>query len=987
MEFQRILALRGPNMWARFPVLEAWVDLQDLRDTASSEIPGFNERLKAALPTLIEHRCSEGVRGGFYQRLERGTYLAHILEHLALELQTLAGTEVGFGKSRMTSSEGVYKVAVRYRQEELGRASLESARQLVLACVHDRPFDVEAEVVKLKEIFAKHQPPALTGAILDAAREHSIPVRQLDAGGLLQLGYGSAQHRILNGLTDKASAVAGSIAYDWDLTRGLLQAVGVPTNYGHPVHSAEEAWSGAQYVELPVVIKPRYASGRGEVVGPLNTQEEVSAAYQRAKDEGWSPVVEHFSEGSSHLLLVMGEKVVGADNVHPDNVARLADALKVVGLDLASVEVVAKDLAKPLEEQGGAVVAIHGQPDLAAFLKQGAPVGTALIEHLFPGDKQGRIPVVSVTGTNGKTTTTRLTAHLVGQTHGPVGMCCTEGIYVGSRRTQTGDCSGPKSAKTVLQHREVNAAVLEVARGGILREGLGFDRCDVAIVTNIAEGDHLGSSDVDTPEQLAYVKSTIVWSVRDTGYAVLNANDPLTVGMAEYCKGKVVFFARDGKNPVIEEHRQKGGRVAFTRENQIIFAEGAQESVLISLSRVPLTHGGKVGFHVENSLASAAAAWCLGIPLEKIRAGLESFIPGLGNVPARFNLLDIHGLTVVLDYCHNTSALASFLETLEQLPHSFRTAMYSAAGDRRDSDIIRQGEMLGAAFDRVIIYEDTYLRGRKQGDITRLFRQGMEKVGRVKEILEVRGGTKGLEMAMSVSKPGDLLVIQPDLIDDGVAFLRKFLDEGGREVPLEEAIRRPKTAPVAVAAGAKIENANSGHAHHEEEPYDTLDADDVEVRKNDLGQGVYATRSFQKAEFILAGTGPLTAQRSMHSIQVDDRMHIIPSAPLRFLNHSCEPNCGLVVPRGSQDLEVHALRDIEEGEEMTLDYATFETEISALTGPCLCGAAGCRGRVIGYRGLSQEQRQAYGQYIAEHLREADIPIVIPAELELVGAPA
>ncbi len=832
MELTRVLALRGPNVWARFPVLEAWVDLQELKNAASSEIPGFNERLRSLLPSLIEHRCSVGERGGFFQRLERGTYLAHILEHVTLELQALAGSEVGFGRTRMTSTDGLYRVAVEYQEEDLARAALEAGRELCLAAVQDRPFDVAAAVRNLRELAHKLRRAPVTYTLLEAARARRVPARLLDENSLVQLGYGARQRRVLNGQTDGSSAVGNSIAYDRELSRTLLQAAGVPIPWGRSVTSAEDAWAAAQEMGLPAVVRPRYVSGLGRASEPLETRELVEAAYRVAADEGWAPLVEHHVPGREYRLLVIGARVVAArllheeaapdvvEQLHPALAERAVDASEVLGLEVAGVDMVLSDLTQPLEKQGGCVVSVAGQPDLAIHRRPG--LGEAMVDHLYPDPKASRIPIVGVTGVNGKTTTTRLTAHILAQRHAPVGMSCTEGIYIGTRRIMKGDCSGPKSARVVLQHSEPQAAVLETARGGILREGLGFDRCDVAVVTNIGEGDHLGCNDIDTVEQLAWAKSTLVWAVAADGYAVLNAADPHVVAMARYCDGQVIYFARREEEPTLQEHRRGGGRVAFVRDNAIFLAEGEQEVELLSLLRVPLTHGGRVGFHVENALAATAAAWGVGLTLDEIRVGLASFRPGLDRVPARFNLLDIEGVTVVLDYGHNTSALAQLIEALEQFPHERRAVVYSAAGDRRDLDIVQQGAQLGAAFDRVFLYEDTYLRGREVGDISRLFRQGMATANRVQEIHEIRGGMKTIEVALESCGPGELLVIQPDLIDDGVALLKRFLDGGGREISLDEAIRPPLPAPGAPSA------PGAG----------------TEVRKSRLGVGVYATRHF-----------------------------------------------------------------------------------------------------------------------------------------------
>jgi cyanophycin synthetase len=756
MEFRKVLVLRGPNVWANFPVVEAWLDLAELKEAPSDELPGFNDRLMAWLPSLVEHRCSVGTRGGFFERLRRGTWMGHILEHVALELQSLAGTEVGFGRTRESNEEGVYKVAVEFEDEEMGRASLETARELCLAAVHDRPFDVEGELNKLRDILRRNQQEAGLEAIKAAARQRKIPVRELGPDGLLQLGYGARQHRVRVPQTDRTSALAESVAGDAELTRSLLQAVGVPVPGDEP--PAGTAWR-------LLVVGPRLvAAVRRDDAGPVDV----------------------------------------TDQVHPEVAARAVEAARVIGLDVAGIDVVAADIGRPLENQGGAVTGVDARPDLAAHLRPAAgtprPVGEAIVGQLFPEGRTGRIPIAAVTGVNGKTTTVRLLAHLVGRSGRCVGMTCTEGIYVDGRRIDSGDCSGPRSARVVLQHPKAEAAVLETARGGILREGLGFDRCDVAVVTNIADGDHLGLNDIDTPEQLARVKRVIVEAVAPSGAAVLRADDPLVEAMAAHCPGSVVFFARDGAHPVIAAHRAGKGRAAFVRDRHIVLAEGNQEIRLVALDKVPLTHGGRIGFQVLNALAAAAAAWSLGVPCEVIRVGLETFTPDMGKVPGRFNLMNVRGATVVVDYGHNPASLAALLETLEQLPHRRRLAVYSTAGDRRDCDLVRQGELLGHAFDRVILYEDHYVRGRKPGEIIALFRQGVAKGGRVKEVLEVCGAIKSIETALKLARPGELLLVQADEIDETVEFMRRYLAAGeiGREITFQEALTlaQPEAEPV-----------------------------------------------------------------------------------------------------------------------------------------------------------------------------------------------
>jgi cyanophycin synthetase len=502
-----------------------------------------------------------------------------------------------------------------------------------------------------------------------------------------------------------------------------------------------------------------------------------------------------------------GTAVDVTDEVHPLVAAQAVDAARVIGLDIAGVDVIAQDISRPMQEQGAAVVEVNAGPGLRMHLQpsegKARPVGEAIVDLLFPEGQNGRIPLVAVTGVNGKTTTTRLITHILSLTGRTVGMTCTDGIYINGRRIDDGDCSGPQSARCVLLHPDVEAAVLETARGGILREGLGFDRCDVAVVTNIGEGDHLGLSDIDSLEKLAKVKRCIVDVVAPTGAAVLNAEDPLVADMAPKCPGSVVFFAKTGEHPLLLQRRGDGGRVAFVRENSVVLADAGTEFSLISLDKVPLTHGGKVTFQVENVLAAAAACWALGIPAEFIRAGLETFGASLEKTQGRFNLFDFGGATMVVDYGHNASSLLAMLQTLDQLPHARRCALYSAAGDRRDEDMIRQGQILGDSFDRVLLYEDQYLRGRQPGEIMRLFAQGMAEGKRCQQAEQFLGWQKAIEQVLQTAQPGELWLIQADTIDETVEYMKSLQVNGSvlREVTLKAVVEgEPKPATAKVPA-------------------------------------------------------------------------------------------------------------------------------------------------------------------------------------------
>jgi cyanophycin synthetase len=434
-----------------------------------------------------------------------------------------------------------------------------------------------------------------------------------------------------------------------------------------------------------------------------------------------------------------------------------------------------------LEAQKAAVVEVNAGPGLRMHLEPSSgrprPVGEAIVDALFAEGQTGRIPLAAVTGVNGKTTTTRLMAHLLREPGRVVGMACTDGLYVDDRRIDTRDCSGPRSARALLLNPRVGAAVLETARGGILREGLGFDRCDVAVVTNIGQGDHLSLRGVETVEELARVKRTLVEAVAPSGAAVLNAADPLVAAMAGHCPGRVVFFARDGAHPILVSHRRRGGRAAFTRDGDVILADGDREEVLTALARVPLTHSGRAGFQVENALAAAAAAWCLAVPLSAIRDRLASFTGDAGQVPGRFNVFHHQGATVIVDYAHNPSALAALVEALGQWPHRRRVLVFTGC-NRRDVDVVAMGTVIGDGFDRVLLYQDRGHRDRADGELNALLRRGIAAGRRVAETAETVGELAAVETALADVRPGDLLVLGVDSIEEALAFLRPRLEGG-----------------------------------------------------------------------------------------------------------------------------------------------------------------------------------------------------------------
>lgn len=710
IQFLRVTHLRGPNLWTYRPVIEAWVDIGELEHYPSNTIPGFYERLTAMLPGLIEHRCGVGERGGFLQRLREGTWAAHILEHVVLELQNLAGMQTGFGKARMTSAHGIYKLAFRTRQEDVGRAALQAGRNLVMAAIEDRPFDVAAAVHQLRELCDKLCLGPSTANIVDAATDRRIPHIRLTEGNLVQLGYGIRQHRIWTAETDRTSAIAESIASDKHMTKSMLQTCGVPVPEGQEVDSPQAAWEAAQDIGLPVVVKPTDANhGRG-VFTDLTTREQIEKAYAAADAEGSGVLVEKFVRGDAHRLLVVGKRVVAAtrgkmqtvtgdgqstirqliesqinsdprcgveeefpleplvldkepiaqlelerqglhgdsvpaagqmvllkrhgdlaydvtDQVHPQVARAAALAARVVGLDIAGIDLVAQDIGRPLQEQGGAIIEVNAGPGLLMHLKpaEGEPrnVGQAIVDHLFPGEEQGRIPIVGITGTQHTTRIARLVAWLLHINGTQVGLACQDGFYLGARQVDARDSTHWDAGQRLLINRSVEAAVFEHTHRAILGEGLAYDRCAVGVVTDIGSFEALTDFYIDDADRLFNVVRTQVDVVLPSGTAVLNAADPQVVQMAELCDGKVIFYGLDPALDAIASHRASGSRAVFLRQRQIVLAQGEDEVSHIPLDSLAPTKAEKP----EMVMAAVAAAWALGIAPELIGAGLRTFNP------------------------------------------------------------------------------------------------------------------------------------------------------------------------------------------------------------------------------------------------------------------------------------------------------------------------------------------------------------------------
>lgn len=711
IEILGVTHLRGPNMWTYRPVLEVLIDIGELEDFPSNLIPGFYERLSGWLPTLVEHRCSYGERGGFLRRLREGTWPGHILEHVTLELQNLAGLPGGFGKARETSTRGVYKVIVRAWHEKITYEALLAARDLVMAAIEDRSYDVAGAVARLRSMTDRLSLGPSTACIVDAADDRDIPYIRLNEGNLVQFGYGARQRRIWTAETDRTSAIAEGISRDKDLTKQLLGSCGVPVPEGRLVDSPEDAWAAAQDIGVPVVVKPYDGNhGRG-VFTNLVDREEIESAWKVAIDEGSGVIVERFVPGLEHRLLVVGGRVVAAargepawvtgdgrhtvrqlidlqlntdprrgsdedsplnpvridsaarlelarqgldgdsvpaegqrvliqrngnvafdctDAVHPSVAARVALAARVVGLDIAGVDVVAEDISRPLEEQRGAIVEVNAGPGLLMHLKPAEgkprPVGRAIVEHLFPEGEDGRIPIVGITGSKGKTTVARIVHHLLRLAGDYAGMACSDGLFLDRRAVERSDCAGFDAARRVLVNRMVETAVFENGPRMIASEGLAYDRCKVGVVTNLDPDAVLPELYIETPGQLYNVMRTQVDVVLPDGVAVLNAADERVADMGELCDGEVMWFAADAGLPLIAGHRAAGGRAVVVIDGWVTAVEGAEEVRLGEVAAIRRAVGPDNGLHVENVLAAAGAAWALDVPLALIRTAIDTYV-------------------------------------------------------------------------------------------------------------------------------------------------------------------------------------------------------------------------------------------------------------------------------------------------------------------------------------------------------------------------
>ena len=759
MKILKTQTLRGPNYWSiRYPnLIVARLDLEELADRPSNTIPGFYEGLVSALPSLIEHFCSPGVKGGFLQRLQDGTMMGHIIEHVALELQTLAGMEVGFGRTRETATPGIYQVVFQYENEEAGRYAARAAFRMCESIVETGSYpadELKQDLEDLNELRAAASLGPSTEALVREAEARSIPYLELPVRNLIQFGYGIHQKRIQASLTGHSNILAVELACDKEGTKQMLGNAGIPVPQGSVVYSLRELEDTLDYLGgYPIVIKPLDGNhGRG-ITLDIRSWDQVEAAYDRARQVSDGVIVEHHYQGRDHRILVVNHKVVAVaervpahvvgdgkatiqalvdqvnedprrgdghdkiqtkivldrttdklldaqnlsvstvldegeicylretanlstggiaidrtDEIHPETMWIAERASRLIGLDVAGIDVVTTDISKTLAAADGVIVEVNAAPGLRMHVapSEGVArnVAAPILDMLMPPDEPKRIPIEAITGTNGKTTTTRLTAHIFRQEYNTVGFTTTDGIYIGNHLVEKGDTTGQMSARTILEDPTVDMAVLETARGGLLRSGLAFSRCDVGIVLNVA-ADHLGIGDIDTIDQLAKLKAVVAEAVANDGYAVLNADDQRVAAMASRVKARVAYFSMDPKNPLVRSHLKKGGIAAVYEEGHISILQQDWLHRITKAADVPLTMGGRAPFMIANALAASLAGFVQGLKIEQIRDALRTFQPSASQIPGRMNLFDMGRYHALVDYAHNPAgyeAVGSFVK-------------------------------------------------------------------------------------------------------------------------------------------------------------------------------------------------------------------------------------------------------------------------------------------------------------------------------------
>lgn len=871
MKIDKIQALRGPNIWSvqRKKLIQMRLDLEELEERPTNKIEGFRERIEAMFPTMIEHRCSEGCRGGFFSRVERGTWMGHVIEHIALEIQTLAGMETGFGRTRETKTPGIYNVVFSYTEENVGLYAAEAAVRIAEALIDGTDYNPEEDIQKMREIRERVRLGPSTGSIVEEAVARDIPWIRLGTNSLVQLGYGVNQMRFQATITCKTSSIAVDIACNKEQTKKMLDAASIPVASGGICVDEEDLEAVIKKIGYPIVLKPLDGNhGKGASIN-VKTWEDAVEGLAYAKKYSHRVIVEKFITGYDFRVLIIDNKLVAAakrepahvkgdgkqtiqqlieetnldprrgyghenvltqidvdrdttdlleklgytletvprkdevvylkstanlstggtsvditDMMHPENIFLCERISRVIGLDICGVDIMAENLTQPLKETGGCILEVNAAPGFRMHLapSEGLPrnVAAPVIDMLYPPGKPSRIPIIAVTGTNGKTTTTRLMAHIVKNNGYRVGFTTSDGIYVQNHLMEKGDTTGPISAEYILKDPTVEFAVLETARGGILRSGLGFSRCDIGIITNIQE-DHLGLSDIHTLDDLARVKATVVRSIKKDGWAILNAEDDQCLKIANELSCNVAYFSMDENNPKVVQFAKEGKIVAVYENGFITIKKGEWKIRVERATHVPLTMGGKAKFMIANVLAATLAAYLQGFKTEDISLSLQTFIPSAAQTPGRMNIFEFKKFKVLIDFAHNPAGYKGVEEYLSSVEATKKIGIIAGVGDRRDEDIKECATIAARMFDHIIIRQEKYLRGRTEEEIIGLIMEGIAASGKTVTHEIISKETEAIKHAIDTAEDGTFITALSDVVTNAIEIVQSYLDKEQEE--------------------------------------------------------------------------------------------------------------------------------------------------------------------------------------------------------------
>ena len=873
MQIIEIKVLRGPNYWSvrRTKLIQMKLDLEEKEKMPTNTIPGFRERLEAMLPSLIEHRCSVGTRGGFFERVEEGTWMGHVIEHIALEIQTLAGMDTGFGRTRGTGKDGEYYVCFSYMEEDAGIYAAKAAVRIAHALIFEEEYNMDEDIQRLREIREDTRLGPSTGCIVDEAAKRGIPYIRLNKHSLVQLGYGVNQKRIRATIASTTGNIAVDIACDKEETKNLLGAAEIPVPKGDVVRTEEGLQDAIDRIGYPCVIKPIDGNhGKGNTTNIIDWEMALKA-FAAAKHYGRSVIVEKYITGFDFRILVINYKFICAalrtpasvvgdgkntiqylldevnrdprrgyghekvltqitiddftkimldekgytldtipakdelvllkptanlstggtstdvtDEVHPANIMMCERIAKIIGLDICGIDIMATDLRTPVKENGGAILEVNAAPGFRMHIDPsvGLPrnVAEPVVDMLFPKGSAGTIPIIAITGTNGKTTTTRLTAHIAKTAGYKVGYTTSDGVYIQNQMMMKGDCTGPVSSTFVLKDPTVDFAVLECARGGILKNGLAFQNCDVAVVTNIS-ADHIGLGGIDSMEQMAKVKQVVPETVFNHGYAILNADDDLVYAMKEGLKCNIAYFSMDENNPRIKKHCKEGGYAAVFENGYITIMKGTWKIRVIKVSDVPVTYGGKALHNVMNCLPAVLSTYFWrNIEIEDIKLALQTFVPSSAQTPGRLNMFQFKHFQFLVDFAHNPAGLELLCDFVSKLDGEPKVGIISGTGDRRDEDIKELGRISGRSFDEIIIRQDKNLRGRTAEEIVNLLVEGINETKTKDVPIEIIYNEKEAIMhAYNNAKQGSLITIMCDVVAEALDLIKGLKEKEDAE--------------------------------------------------------------------------------------------------------------------------------------------------------------------------------------------------------------